>query len=298
MSVKPYLKTISLCAAAAAAISLQTAVAGEVVASSKETKPLVQEAAKSCISGDIGVTFVTKYLSRGLVLEDQGVIAQPYADLYFKLYEGTGFINSVTAGLGIWSSIHSHYAALPGPSTTSAWYEFDYTPGITIAFAKNFTLTVSYFEFDSPSDSFVTARSINANLSFNDTDLLGTFALHPHFTVLREIDGAAGLAEDGTYFEVGIAPSFTVIKGTYPVTLTFPVNAGFGDDNFYAGDSFGYISAGGTVAVGLGCIPSCYGIWTATAGATYYHLGDNVAEATNHGKNDDWVGSLALGLTF
>ena len=270
----------------------------------KEGKSLVEETQKSCITGDLGVTFVTKYFSRGIELEDQGVIGQPYADLYFKIYDGgdTAFINNVTVNASVWSSIHSHH---PGnTSTTPAWYEFDWTPGIAVTFLKNFTLTTSYYEFDSPNDSFNIARSINVNLAYNDSDLLGIWALHPHFTVLKELpgggspEGVAGLRPDGWYFEPGIAPSFTIVKdGTFPVTLTLPIAAGFGAEHFYAGDGFGYFSGGAQVAVGLGFMPKCLGTWTTTIGATYYYLHNNLA-AVDNGRYNDWVGSAAMAVSF
>src|SRR5260221_417266 len=124
-------------------------LAGTEVAEAKETKAVVEKAKETWITGDLGVTFVSEYLSRGLVLENQGVIGQPYMDLYFKLYDDpNGFLNKVTLNLGIWSSIHSHSQA-PLRSTTRKWYEFDWTPGLSFVFAKRVTFTASYFEFDS-----------------------------------------------------------------------------------------------------------------------------------------------------
>jgi hypothetical protein len=262
----------------------------------KETKDIKETVKESCISGDLGVTMPTEYISRGLVLENQGVIAQPYLDLYFKLYEGTGFINKVQFNLGLWSSIHSHVQPQPTSSTTQAWYEFDYTPGIAITFAKNFTLTASYFEFDSPADAFNTARSINFNLAYDDTDLLGAFALHPHFTYLHELSapGFAGLGADGNYYEIGLAPSHTF----GPVTFTIPLTVGLGSNNFYAGDTYGYFSAGLQASIPISFIPECYGKWTFSGGYTYYNLGDNVANATATGHKSQNVLQGAIGLTF
>ena len=87
-----------------------------------------------------------------------------------------------------------------------------------MTFAKNFTFTASYFEFDSPASFFDTARSLNFNLAYDDTDLLGKFALHPHFTYLRELmaPGSAGLQKNGNYYEVGLAPGFSA----GPVAIT------------------------------------------------------------------------------
>jgi hypothetical protein len=282
------------CALAAGIVAIPAVSFAGTESSGKEAKQLTEVVKESCITGDLGVSFVSEYISRGLVLENQGVIAQPFTDLYFKLYSGEGFINKVSFNLGLWSSIHSHSQAIPG-STSRNWYEFDYTAGFAVTFAKNFTGTLSYFEFISPSDSFGTARSINFNLAYDDTDLLGKFALHPHVTVLREIDGAAGLQDDGWYFEAGIAPSYSPVAG---LTFSLPITAGFGDDNFYAGDNFGFVSAGITASVPLSFVPSCYGSWTFTTGYTYYHLGENVANATATGDENRHVFQGGIVLTF
>jgi hypothetical protein len=262
----------------------------------KETKDIKEQVKESCITGDLGVTFVSAYISRGLVLENQGVIAQPYLDLYFKLYEGTGFINKVQLNLGLWSSIHSHPQPDGSTDTTRNWYEFDYTPGIAITFAKNFTFTASYFEFDSPASSFDTARSLNFNLAYDDTDLLGKFALHPHVTYLREITapGVAGLGPNGNYYEIGLAPGFTA----GPVTFTIPLTVGLGSEGFYASDTYGYFAAGLQLSIPLSFIPECYGKWTFSGGYTYYNLGTAVADATNTGHRSQHVFQGAIGLTF
>jgi len=270
---------------------------------SKDTKALKEAVKETCITGDLGVTMTNQYLSRGLVLENQGFIAQPYLDLYFKLYEGTGFINKVTFNLGLWSDINSH---VQNPlSTTRNWYEFDYTAGFTVTMAKNFSATLSYFEFDSPSSNFDTARSINLNLAYDDSDLLGAFALHPHVTILAELNstGFAGLNGHGWYFQPGIAPSYTFGKGgTYPVTFSVPINVDLGDHRFYNGEAFGDVNVGAQLSVPMAFIPACYGTWTFSGGYTYYYLGTQLTDfsAANqgNGKHDQHVFQGAIGLTF
>lgn len=295
-----------------------TARAGTEVASGKESKNVVEEIKKSCITGDLGVTITNDYVSRGILqTPEAGVKYQPYLDLYFKLYEGTGFVNNVTFQLGFWSNIetYTHGTTVQGTPTAGTtlpqWEEFDYTPGIAVTFEKNFTATFSYFEFDSPNNSFYAARSFNLNLAYNDTDLLGTFALHPHIAFLQELQHHAGLNSGGNpkklgqYYEVGIAPGYTFLKDSkYPLTLTIPVNLGFGSNGFY-GRGFGYVSAGGSLSVPLAFIPSCYGSWTASAGGTYYYLGDRTADVagpgtfSSHGDRPSiGVASATIGLTF
>src|SRR4051794_38768000 len=89
------------CALAAGIAAIPAVSFAGTESSGKDAKKLTEVVKESCITGDLGVNVVSEYISRGLVLENQGVIAQPYADLYFKLYSGDGFINKVTLNLGI-----------------------------------------------------------------------------------------------------------------------------------------------------------------------------------------------------
>jgi hypothetical protein len=282
----------------APAVATPTSLAADDGKDVKETKEVKEQIKESCITGDLGVTFVSEYISRGIVQVNQGVMAQPYLDLYFKLYEGTGFINKVVFNLGFWSDITSHVEPPGNPSSARNWEEFDWTPGIAVTFAKNFTFTASYFEFDYPSSLLQTDRSLNFNLAYDDTDLLGKFALHPHFTYLRELDapGNAGLGvfPDGNYYEIGLAPGFSV----GPVAFTFPLTVGLGSNGFYAGNAFGYFSGGAQLSIPLGFIPDCYGKWSFSGGYTYYRLGTNCADLSATGHRNQNVFQGAIGLTF
>lgn len=278
----------------------------EYKSTGKEAKDLVEEVKKSCISGDLGVNFVSQYVSRGYVLENQSVIAQPYADLYFKLFEGDGFINSITLNMGIFASIHEEHTDAGdfggGSSTTGAWYEFDWYPGISVGFAKNFTLTGTYLQFLYPNDGFPSQQLVQLKLAYNDADLLGAFSLSPYVKAEYFIENP----DQAFYYEVGIAPGFEF----KPVKVTFPITAGFGSNEFYgefAGriddeEHNGFVSAGINVAYSLGFIPECYGTWTATAGATYYRLGealDTFNEPNVRDQDhDEFVFSGGLGVAF
>ena len=282
----------------------------------KETKNVVEKTKETCITGDIGINVVSQYISRGVIFENQGGIVQPYADLYFKIQESeTGFLNKTSINLGIWNSFHSRKTdaglasgnggdSTQDASSTRNWYEFDFTAGVSFTFAKNFTFTPSYYTFLSPNDGFDTFQGLNLKLAYDDTDLLGKFALHPYVQVLFELENKAGTGKDeGVYYEVGIAPSTPL----GPVTLTFPITAGFGSNDFYGSahnrsltvegvdldgevirteetittidnETFGFVSAGVNVAYAMKFIPECYGTWTANAGYTYYYLGAGTSD--------------------
>ena len=284
------------CALTLAALGFSsTAFAGKEVKEFKEPKEIVKE---SCITGDIGVQVVSSYVSRGSFLEDEGLIAQPYLDLYFKLYSGDGFINQVQLALGLWSSLHSEQTQAIPNSSTPAWYEFDYTVGINTTFAKNFTLGLTYLEFNYPNDNFTTQRLGQVKLSYNDADLLGKFALNPYVKYeifMENPDGAS-------YFEVGITPGFDA----GPCRINFPFVAGFGAGNFYGNGGFAYASAGVVVSCPLSFIPDCYGKWSVNAGYTFYYLDrGNSLDTFNTGpggvrsaSTTENVVSGGIGLTF
>ena len=261
----------------------------------KEVKDVVEKCKESCITGDIGLDVYSQYVFHGLTLENQGAIIQPYADLYFRLYQGEGALNSVSLNLGIWNSFHSNHTVA---STTRGWYEFDFLAGVSFTFLKNLTFTPSYIFYSSPGDYFENSHNLRLQLGFNDTDLLGAFSLQPYVYVEFELEGKSGNGPDeGVYYEVGIAPSVEV----GPVNLAFPIKAGFGSSDYYAGDhGYGFFSAGVAASYALKCIPECYGEWTLTAGATYFNYGEpnEDANAIKGDNTNDFVFNGGLKVAF
>jgi hypothetical protein len=286
---------------------------------SKEVKNVVEEIKESCITGDLGINVVSQYVSRGVIFENQGAIIQPYADLYFKLYEGEGFLSKVQLNLGIWNSFHERktdagLVSGSGTSSTRSWYEFDFTAGVSFTFAESFVFTPSYYTFLSPNDGFSTFHGLNLKLAYNDSALWGGgFALNPYVQVLFELENKAGTgADEGVYYEVGIAPSFPV----GPVTITVPITAGFGSNDFYGSldestgivddEAFGFVSGGVNVTYNLAFIPECYGAWAVNAGVTYYYLGDGTKDFNTEKRgglvrdeeDSEWVFSGGLVVNF
>jgi hypothetical protein len=228
-----------------------------------------------------------------LIFENQGGITEPYADLYIRLYQGSGFLDKVTLNLGIWDSFHSRHTdagavtGTPGTASQRFWFESDITAGVSLTVLKNLTITPSYYTFLSPNQAFSQFQGLNLKVAYDDTDLLHAFALHPEFTVLWELDGKAGTgSSEGVYYEVGIAPGCP-IPGIKDLTFTLPVTCGLGSHNFYGRvdnrggvtqDNFGYLSVGANLSYALSFIPKCYGAWTLNGGVTYYYLGNVLAD--------------------
>ena len=284
--------------------------AGQAVAAPTAT-PAAEEEAKSRISGSVGVALTNAYIFAGLIQDKDTFIAQPYLTLNFQLYEGEGFFNDVTFMLPLWASVHDINKPRPinGNSTLKNWYEFDISPGFSFTLAKNWTFTISDYIYTSPGDYFPVSHNLNVGLSYDDSGLLGAFALNPHFYFQQELTNHAGLAvkngvafssdaAQGQYYEFGIAPGHTFAeKSTYPVTLTFPSTVGFGSSGFY-GQGFGFFSTGASVSVPLAFIPSSYGTWTTSASGLYYYLGSTSSFYTNSSERSQGVFAWTIGTEF
>ena len=284
--------------------------AGQPVAAATAT-PAPEEEAKSRISGSVGVALTNAYVFFGLIQDKDTLIAQPYLNLSFSLYEGEGFLNSLSFELPLWASVHDINKPRPinGNSTLKNWYEFDISPGFSFTLAKNWTFTISDYIYTSPGDYFATSHNLNLGLSYDDSGLLGAFALNPHFYFQQELTNHAGLAvkngvafssdaAQGQYYEFGIAPGHTFAeKSTYPVTLTFPSTVGFGSSGFY-GQGFGFFSTGASVSVPLAFIPSSYGTWTTSASGLYYYLGSTSSFYTNSSERSQGVFAWTIGTEF
>lgn len=275
----------TVAAFAAACLAGSTAYAGPAPAPAKKVIEPVQE---SCITGDIGLNVVSNYIRKGIALENQGLIMQPYANLHFRIYKGAGALTSVTADLGISNSFHDRNTRAGGANpglnrqTTSNWFEFDFQAGLTAHFNK-LSLGGYFKTYESPSSAFQTTYTAGVAVSYDDTDMLGAFALHPHALVELQLEGTTGnnfrgaavvgaSHGRGQYYEVGIAPAHSYGD----LTLSLPVTAGFGSGGFYLGNrGFGFISVGVNAEYALNFVPACLGKWSINSGFTYYRLGGN-----------------------
>jgi hypothetical protein len=270
---------------------------------------LQEEAAvPSRISGFFGTTVSNAYISRWVLLENQGVMFQPYAEIDFSLFEEKeGFVKSSYLFGGVWSSLHTHKEA---GTINRGWYEFDWYVGIAAGLGGGFSANLQYVEFISPANAFGTAKNIILNVGFDDTEYLKTFALKPYVQLLWETDGKAGTGTDeGVYLELGINPGVTLGEGgTYPLTLSLPVAAGFSLGNFYndAGGNenrFGGFRVGVAAGVPLAFMNGQgYGEWSASGNLTYWHFGDGTEDAAtgpgSSGTDGEFVATVGVQCNF
>lgn len=263
------------------------------------------------ISGSVGLDIYTDYISRGVLYENQGFIAQPYGELAFKLYEAKEGVQGVSLFAGVWNSLHSEQTGAIDGSTSDAWFEIDWYAGLSFAFMDKWTFKAQYGEFISPSDAFGTCKNLQFVLAFNDADLIAKgFALNPYVQLFIELDGKAGTGSDeGVYVELGIAPAFALTQGDYGLTLTIPVAIGLGFDDFYTkiedgdteDDTFGFVKVGATLSMPLAFMADAgFGTWTFAVGGEVYFFGDAAEQAASANGNEDmeWVGFVRTTFSF
>jgi hypothetical protein len=255
-----------------------------------------------------GIDFPTDYYFRGIVQETEDTIMQPYLNLGIKLYEADqGVLTGVTFTTGVWNSLHwgptSDPAVVGDPNR---WYEADVTAGLSATFVKDLTFGVTYTAYTSPSGFFNTVQEIALGLGYNDSKLLGPFALNPSVLLAFETSGQADAgADEGVYLQLGVAPGLTVLEtSTFPLTVTFPVTLGLSVSDYYerigvggSDDTFGYVAVGVNVAVPLAFIPPGFGSWQLKAGLQGLFLGDNL-EAANGGDGTEVIGTLGIAFTY
>ncbi len=254
------------------------------------------------ISLSAGVDFSHAYYFRGILQTDKSFVAQPYADVTLNLYEGEQGLNSVGATVGIWNSFHSRNTV--AVSDPTAWYEADLYGGFTFGLFDKFEAGATYTAYISPNSAFSTVQEISFGFSFDDSDLLGAFALSPSVLLAVEVKGQADAGADkGVYLALGVEPGLTLIESEkYPVSLSFPLTLGLSLSDYYEfgtgdDDTFGYFDLGVALSVPLSFIPADYGSWEAYAKADFLFLGDNL-EAVNNGDGFQAVGTFGIALSY
>lgn len=273
----------NLCILTAGILAIPAIVRAGTATAGKEVP--IEKCKESCISGSIGIDVVSLYIAHGVVFENQGAILQPYGTFSFQLQEGEGALSGVSLDLGWWNTFHSRHtdagaASGGGGSSTRAWFETDFSIGMTFTLLKNFTLSPTYTWYLSPNDAFVTDQTLSFKLSYDDTDLLGALALHPWVNVWWEVENKIGTGVDeGFLYEFGIAPSRTFGD----LTVTAPISAGLGSSDFYSNaaggnETYGYFTAGVNLSYALKCVPECYGEWSLHAGYAWFHFGDGAKD--------------------
>lgn len=286
---------------AVAIVALAGVALGAPDAAAQETKgPNTGRIALSA-----GVDFPTDYYFRGIVQETKDYIVQPYGDVTFKLWDGVPAFGNLAVTLGLWSSLHGGPTGIEGPNADpKVWYEADFYTKVGWTMFDDFSAGIIYTAYMSPNDFFSTVQELAFSLSFNDSKLLGPFALNPSILVAFEVKNQADAGADkGVYMQLGITPSYTFnAKSAYPVTLSLPLLVGLSLDDYYefgTGDdsTFGYFQGGVGLAVPLAFIPASFGSWQLKSSVNVLQLGDNLRDV-NRRDRTEIIGSVGIAFTY
>jgi hypothetical protein len=183
---------------------------------------------------------------------------------------------------------------------TDGLYETDYYPSLSVSWAGGVTTALTFYDYTSPNDTFRDVEEVAVDLSYDDSELLGDFAVSPTATFAFETHNTSFGSGKGAVLELGIEPGheFAVTDKT-SIGITVPVKLGLSLDDYYddgvTSDAFGYALIGLHASVPIGCIPARYGTWSVTNGFDVYFLNDAL-EAANQGDAvyPVWTSSVTM----
>lgn len=251
--------------------------------------------------------FTTAYFFRGILQERNGFIWQPAAEAALDLWNGEddAILQDVSLGFGVWNSFQTAKTGATG-SGPSNLYETDYYPSLTLGWRGGLETSVTYNIYTSPNGAFLTTHEVALGLGYDDSDLLGAWALSPTATFAFETENTSfGDGEDG-YAEFGIEPSVALSlpfdpAGDYPVTASFPLAVGISLYDYYDdgvdNDTFGFFSFGIATNVPLAFIPEDFGAWSAGLGINVLVMNDTL-KAINSGDNPYPVGTASIAMEY
>ncbi len=259
------------------------------------------EAAKSRISGILQLDLSNAYYFRGILQERDGVVSQPWAELYLNLCQSeTGPIRDLTVGAGVWNSLHDENTlAAQSPALV---YETDWYPLVSVGLPWGLSLTTVYYFYTSPNGAFSTAQELNFKLAWDDSEALGRFALAPWVNFAIETHRTALGVRAGEGVQLGIAPTlYTLENEQLPIEISLPVELGLSIDDYYEkvdlsnNEGFGYFSWGLAARIPLGFLDASWGAWALGVTGKGYYFGDSLADVNQFDSlQSQGVGSLSL----
>lgn len=242
--------------------------------------------------------FSDQYLTpRGMIVHDAGLTFQALALGLINVYKSDKFINDVTIVPGIWSDFSSSGVSVHAPfgsSPKTHYAEIDPIAGVSIGFAKHFKLDVTYTAFVMQILDIGTSQHLDTKLSFDDSEWLKAFALHPYFEYWQELNNKATAADvpylvdplgkhlgtgpgSSYYLELGVAPSYTFekcgLKLELPCRVLLP-NKDFYGEYYASASTVGLYEVGIKSTVPMKFMPQGYGHWSFHAGFRYMGFED------------------------
>jgi hypothetical protein len=286
----------------ALAIALTLVALGSALPAAAQEGAEEEEEDGGRLSGAIALDLTNAYFFRGILNEREGVIFQPIGELYYSLISyDDGLIRDVSIGGGVWASIHSEETlAEHGPHSV---YEVDWYPLISMELAGGVSVTTYYYYYTSPNGAFDRADELDVEIAWDDSEVLGRWALQPWANLAVETQNTAFGDEEGMGLQLGVEPTlYTFEDEDYPVSFTLPLELGLGIEDYYEDESggenfFGYFQYGLAMSVPLAFMPEGFGDWDFHAKASFISLSNTLTEA-NRGRSFYPIGVVGVGVEF
>ncbi|HZN41538.1 MAG TPA: hypothetical protein VFD82_22220 [Planctomycetota bacterium] len=266
--------------------------------------PAAGAASPKVVSGRMGLSFTSHYYFRGILQENQGIIAQPWLEVGYGLYEGKDTFRNLGLTFGLWNSLHDGPTGTGGGNTM--WYESDFFIELSADIGERLSVGATYTSYYGANGVKPNVEELAFSATYNDEKgkLISALesGLQPSVVLAFELDGqqdAGGPGNLGTYLQLGVAPSFPLGKlGKTDVTLSVPVTMGLslGDYYEFGGDDefFGFFDVGAEASCALPWMPSRLGPWTAELGLHWITLGDSTQDVPG---SDSTELIISLGLS-
>jgi hypothetical protein len=244
---------------------------------------------------------MNEYITRGIIVQSEGVTMQPILDINYHLFNFRGFFNDLSLTTEFWNDVSSNTKVSAPPTSAPYWTETVIRAGFSLGFAKYFTLSSDFTQFLTPANGYMEGRYIKTMIFCNDTDfILHNFSFKPQCTFLYELpdSGQAGLAPHAWWFEPGITPNYNLFATSkHSVNLAIPFRIGLGEQ-FYAGTAYGFFSCGPQITLPLAFLSPSYRKWSLTAGYTYYNLGSTTAAIAPDRRHNQNLFNAAVSVAF
>lgn len=239
-----------------------------------------------------GVDFPSVYFFRGIRQE-----ADPSLTLFAFGDVGITLTDRASINFGLWNSLHTGSSGTGSSDPDKkSHYEEDFYVMVNLGLGSGVTLSPFFTSYTSPNGSFGTVNEFAFKLAH-----ASRFA--PYGLVAFEMSGQAdGGSDEGTYGEIGIAPSWPLGGGG--ATIGIPVKLGFSLKDYYQDlttgedNTFGYFDIGALFTVPFTTAPTRFGSWNIHGGVNFLVLGDGTKQFNNDADSKQVIGSIGIGMSY
>jgi hypothetical protein len=252
-----------------------------------------QDTAGLSFSGGIDVP--SAYYFRGYRQADQGLILQPYLNIFTACPCGDVIVRPYV------SLFHSRHFDSDNPMADMS----DVMVG-TVASDSAWSLDARYAYFTMNQFMRSSVHELGAKLSYDLLSLcrepgaVSPLALRPFAGAYFDL-----FDEEGTediFLTVGLEPAWRWELAGQKIGMSLPIEWGLSGDDYYlqsdgSNDFFGYFSATLTTSVVLP-VPAACGRWFLNASGQYLHLAADSVRAVSGGDTDVWIGKLGFSFVY